>query len=411
MSQDGLTIMFEHCTARARPAAMPPAASSAPHTPTGRPAGCPTEDAASEDCWNLIPYDVPWGPEYYHYRTGTLPGPDGACLFLRSPTPLKNRRTQKACNKCRQRKAKCSGGRPTCSRCLARGYHCEYAEEEPKRPSHGAGQSRHRDSHSQRDPSEEPSDETEYSSTEAESPSPSEPPLFAPRPLKLEESELATPDLMHTDSPDSSDSASPSADYCSPWEDATYPCGGLYGSHSPSESFGDLKLPNYYNSPSYAPGTNMEPYQTQHLSQQYFPQAAPQLPAAVHAPRPVRCTGSPTFLSPHEQQAHLASSCEPSFYPHDDMLINMSAASEPAPQIAIPQLPSMPSADLAAVHGGAVEYAHHPQEMYYCPAPMPPYPFLQLQYQYPISGYMHAPQDNVEPPPMLYTMVPSGMAS
>ena len=46
--------------------------------------------------------------------------------------------------------------------------------------------------------------------------------------------------------------------------------------------------------------------------------------------------------------------------------------------------------------------------MYYCPAPMPQYPFLQ--YQYGVPGYMPGLQDNVEFT-MLYTMVPTGMAS
>ena len=116
---DGLTIMFEHCTDQpyyqANNSGMvsgcsSPATSSSPSTPTDLYSHSPLDVAvASEDSWNLIPYDVPWGPEYYHYRAGTLPGPDGQCIFLRSPTPLKNRRTQKACNKCRQRKAKVRG--------------------------------------------------------------------------------------------------------------------------------------------------------------------------------------------------------------------------------------------------------------------------------------------------------------
>ena len=116
MSNDELTIMFEHCTdlplspdsgigsGRSSPA------NASPRTPLDILPPSPIDvGVASEDSWNLIPYDVPWGPEYYHYRAGTLPGPDGACIFLRSPTPLKNRRTQKACNKCRQRKAKVRG--------------------------------------------------------------------------------------------------------------------------------------------------------------------------------------------------------------------------------------------------------------------------------------------------------------
>ena len=59
-----------------------------------------------EDCWNLIPYNVPWGHNYHNYEYGTLPGPEGACIFLRSPTPVKSQRTSQACKKCRERKAK-----------------------------------------------------------------------------------------------------------------------------------------------------------------------------------------------------------------------------------------------------------------------------------------------------------------
>lgn len=65
-------------------------------------------EADSEDAWNLIPYDIAWGSSYYGYKKSdcTLPGPDGKCIFLRSPTPLKYQRTGQACEKCRERKAK-----------------------------------------------------------------------------------------------------------------------------------------------------------------------------------------------------------------------------------------------------------------------------------------------------------------
>lgn len=66
------------------------------------------DDVESEDAWNLVPYDISWGSSYYGYREGTLPGPDGKCIFLRSPTPLKYQRTGQACEKCRERKAKAS---------------------------------------------------------------------------------------------------------------------------------------------------------------------------------------------------------------------------------------------------------------------------------------------------------------
>jgi hypothetical protein len=119
------------------------------------------EEVDPEDAWNLIPYHIPWGSSYHGYKRGTLPGPDGKCLFLRSPTPLKNQRTGQACEKCRERKAKvrsavktnfwilflffiiscvifylvrfhglqCSGTRPSCARCIARGHVCEYGPE------------------------------------------------------------------------------------------------------------------------------------------------------------------------------------------------------------------------------------------------------------------------------------------
>lgn len=66
-----------------------------------------SEPGEEEDApWNLVAYHIPWGPGYEGYEAGTLPGPDGACIFLRSPTPLKRQRTSQACDKCRERKAK-----------------------------------------------------------------------------------------------------------------------------------------------------------------------------------------------------------------------------------------------------------------------------------------------------------------
>jgi len=103
-------------------------------------------DEEGDAPWNLVAYHIPWGPGYEGYEAGTLPGPDGTCIFLRSPTPLKRQRTAQACEKCRERKAKvsprlprrlvavlnmqllkCSGTRPTCGRCVDRGLACYYA--------------------------------------------------------------------------------------------------------------------------------------------------------------------------------------------------------------------------------------------------------------------------------------------
>ncbi|TCD71030.1 hypothetical protein EIP91_000529 [Steccherinum ochraceum] len=123
--------------AESRPAdhSTPPSSGSA--TATMSPAAsdpCGSTEPVLDDpvCWNLVPYDVPWGQDYFNYKQGTLPGPDGKCLFLRSPTPVEKRRTSQACKMCRERKAKCSGDRPSCARCVARGYICQYLPETKK---------------------------------------------------------------------------------------------------------------------------------------------------------------------------------------------------------------------------------------------------------------------------------------
>ncbi|KAJ7457257.1 hypothetical protein B0H11DRAFT_2243519 [Mycena galericulata] len=57
----------------------------------------------------------------------TLPGSfdPSTGIFYRKPENPRLR-TAQACEKCRSRKAKCSGEHPSCSRCLARGLPCEY---------------------------------------------------------------------------------------------------------------------------------------------------------------------------------------------------------------------------------------------------------------------------------------------
>ncbi|KAI9462747.1 hypothetical protein F5148DRAFT_982633 [Russula earlei] len=120
----------------------------------------PSPDSANtpsdpDDAWNLIPYNVSWGHEYEEYRAGILPGPEGDCIFLRSPTPLRNQRASEACKKCRERKAKCTGTRPSCARCASRDYLCEYASEttsasansiKARRPRRDTRESAHKDS-------------------------------------------------------------------------------------------------------------------------------------------------------------------------------------------------------------------------------------------------------------------------
>ncbi|CDO77122.1 hypothetical protein BN946_scf184606.g4 [Trametes cinnabarina] len=402
MSDTGVTITFEHCNnARADVASgsPSPAASSYPPTPTEQLPGYQLDVSdASEDSWNLIPYDVPWGPDYYHYKPGTLPGPDGACIFLRSPTPLRNKRTQRACNKCRQRKAKCSGGRPTCNRCLARGYVCEYDDEDEKPLVQS---SRTSFPSTQRDPSES-SDETEVSSPEADYHPPAEPYPFATAPLKIEELDM-TPNLHYFDGHASPKTVRREPEFHSTWADAQYKQGAQCQHNNPPESLQDVAGHMvYYDPPSYPIDTDMHAYQHCDMPPTYDNHASH--PAAVHAPRPLRCVGSPSFLAPEEPSAHF-SPCTMQVSPHDDMLNNFAPVAEPTPHIALPHVPPMPSANLVAVYDGAFQYGY-PQPLYYGPAgPTPQHP--ALHYQYNTSTYM---PDSVDAT-MYYSMVATGMAS
>ncbi|KAF8709325.1 GAL4-like Zn(II)2Cys6 (or C6 zinc) binuclear cluster DNA-binding domain, partial [Rhizoctonia solani] len=90
-----------------------------------------------EQPWNLIPCSMPFAQDGVG-STG-IPGVAGTSFFLRSPTPTKRQRTNQACEKCRERKAKCNGARPTCQRCAARGHICEYAKERRMRGPNKTG--------------------------------------------------------------------------------------------------------------------------------------------------------------------------------------------------------------------------------------------------------------------------------
>ncbi|KAF9469245.1 hypothetical protein BDZ94DRAFT_1293668, partial [Collybia nuda] len=48
------------------------------------------------------------------------------------PTTNDRQRTAQACDKCRERKTKCSGDHPVCHRCTARGLICQYSSREPR---------------------------------------------------------------------------------------------------------------------------------------------------------------------------------------------------------------------------------------------------------------------------------------
>ncbi|KAG6862044.1 hypothetical protein C0995_007174 [Termitomyces sp. Mi166 len=49
-----------------------------------------------------------------------------------APTPSERQRTVQACDKCRERKTKCSGEHPVCQRCTTRGLICQYSSREPR---------------------------------------------------------------------------------------------------------------------------------------------------------------------------------------------------------------------------------------------------------------------------------------
>lgn len=91
-----------------------------------------------EQPWNLIPCAMPFAQDGVA-GSGGIPGVAGTSFFLRSPTPTKRQRTNQACEKCRERKAKCNGARPTCQRCAARGHICEYAKERRMRGPNKTG--------------------------------------------------------------------------------------------------------------------------------------------------------------------------------------------------------------------------------------------------------------------------------
>ncbi|KAG6814552.1 hypothetical protein H0H92_000080 [Tricholoma furcatifolium] len=60
--------------------------------------------------------------------------PDPEHVFSGRPTtaPSERQRTVQACDKCRERKTKCSGEHPVCQRCTTRGLICQYSSREPR---------------------------------------------------------------------------------------------------------------------------------------------------------------------------------------------------------------------------------------------------------------------------------------
>ncbi|KAF8610316.1 hypothetical protein BDV93DRAFT_601348 [Ceratobasidium sp. AG-I] len=127
-----------------------------------------------------MPYPAP-GPDpnapYAHFVGMQYPQPYGPYLWGPPPPPpgheqgaimnpgdgedgerdadgkLKIKRTFQACQKCRQRKAKCNGARPSCQHCTTRGLACEYAKERSKPRANGEEGDESQDGHSPEVPS------------------------------------------------------------------------------------------------------------------------------------------------------------------------------------------------------------------------------------------------------------------
>ncbi|KAH9948052.1 hypothetical protein B0H21DRAFT_291065 [Amylocystis lapponica] len=242
----------------------------------------------NDDCWNLVPYNIPWGPEYYRYEKGTLPGPDGACMFLRSPTPLKNRRTTKACNKCRERKAKCSGGRPACSRCLSRGYLCEYVSDVKRARGPTLGRQRRRDGDAPYG-SDYASSLGDTSST-ASSADPSE---YAASAQSLSPKREENDDLVLY-----GELAYPSLEgEYDGWAPAAAESEGslLWGNGAPLGYFQEAPFDGFAREAD-APFA-YENYASATGSEVPSVAARREDPSSVHAPQPMKCTGSLPFLS------------------------------------------------------------------------------------------------------------------
>lgn len=69
----------------------------------------------------------PWLLPFALNAMGAMPLPNPQFWFGKAPPG--RQRTNQACEKCRDRKTKCTGERPSCNRCSQRGYICEYASE------------------------------------------------------------------------------------------------------------------------------------------------------------------------------------------------------------------------------------------------------------------------------------------
>ncbi|KAG8719748.1 hypothetical protein FRC08_002108 [Ceratobasidium sp. 394] len=153
----------QHIPAQPQSQAAPPPATSPPHPaqpphppPMAMYPPPPPGYAYPPQIYPGMPFPAPGDPNApyaAHFMGMQYPQPYGPYLWGPPPPPpgheqvpaanpgegeegerdaegkLKVKRTFQACQKCRQRKAKCNGARPSCQHCTSRGLTCEYAKE------------------------------------------------------------------------------------------------------------------------------------------------------------------------------------------------------------------------------------------------------------------------------------------
>ena len=171
---------------------------------------------------------------------------------------------------------------------------------------------------------------------------------------------ISTPELSFADvEANTFQPTASSADFDSHYEDPQYSIAAQYEYERAIEAYGEsAAVPDYYDQVPYTVAHDAQVYHPRDVSQsQIYHEATDHHSAAssVHAPRPVRCTSSPSFLSPEERIGAFATSFDSQGPQQSDaMLLHLATAGEATPQIALPQVPPMAPTE-APTEGNAVE--------------------------------------------------------
>ncbi|KAG6867934.1 hypothetical protein C0993_009366 [Termitomyces sp. T159_Od127] len=272
-------------------------------------------------------------------------------IFYRSPEHPRLR-TAQACEKCRTRKAKCSGEHPTCKRCSTRGLVCEYAKEGRVRGPNKPKAKQHAES------SKKPG-ETSAGSSNAEMGDM----LLAPRELQQRRPVRPRPQQLRLDqtatqphtpqSPAPFPALYPAAD-CEPSPSGRRSC-------SLSESGGSVYVSLFYftRTPSPRPSPSSAVSSTFDLS-------PPQPPAPRYPP------GTHIHQLTHEQQHRLLSSTAAAVERHLDLDLDLPTAHYD------------PHAHIAPLeqHHAPMQAQYHPIKQEHDPRFVvePPFPVLHAQH-------------------------------